>query len=352
MTAAARFETRRRGGGRPWRRILAPLAAMSLAALAAGCGTPGNQITVYNGQHLQLVSPLVSQFEATSSTVVSLRTDDEDTLTQQIIAEGSSSPADVMISENSPAVAALSEKGLLQTLPASILDQVPATDRSQTGTWVGISERVSVIVYNPSLISARDIPTSVLQLSAPRFAGKIALAPTESDFLPIVSAVYHSQGEHKTVQWLDGLKANSAAHVYPDDETVTAMVNNGEVALGVVNQYYWYRLRAVDGTSGMHSKIAFFAPGDPGYVIDISAAAVLKSAPQATRATQFVSFLVSEKGQQIIANGESFEYPIRPGVAVGAGQPPLASLAPNPITPAQLGDGSLALSLLHQAGLV
>ena len=63
----------------------------------------------------------------------------------------------------------------------------------------------------------------------------------------------------------------------PDNETIADEVNRGEVAFGVVNQYYWYRLRAELGASGIRSQITYFAPHDPGYVLDVSGAAVLKS---------------------------------------------------------------------------
>lgn len=124
------------------------------------------------------------------------------------------------------------------------------------------------------------------------------------------------------------------------------------VAFGVVNQYYWYRLKAEDGASRVHTKITYFAPGDPGYVVDVSGAAVLESSKHQADAQKFVAYLTSKAGQEIIAHSASFEYPIASGVVTAQPETPFDQLQPNPITLAQLGDGSTAIALLQQAGLL
>ena len=133
-------------------------------------------------------------------------------------------------------------------------------------------------------------------------------------------------------------------------------MNRGQVAFGVINQYYWYRLRAEIGASAMHSQLAYFAPRDPGYVIDVSGAAVLKSSRHQAAAQKFLAFLVSQQGQDVIAraegNEQSYEYPLADGVTTSAPETPFGQLQPNPITVADLGDGSAAIALLRQAGLL
>ena len=57
-------------------------------------------------------------------------------------------------------------------------------------------------------------------------------------------------------------------------------------------------------------------------------------------------------GQRVLAHSESFEYPIRPGVAADPELTPLARLHPNSFTPAQLGTGLNAKTLLQEAGLL
>jgi iron(III) transport system substrate-binding protein len=148
------------------------------------------------------------------------------------------------------------------------------------------------------------------------------------------------------------LKTNAGSHVYPDNETIADEVNRGEVAFGVVNQYYWYRLAAEIGADNVHSEIAYLAPRDPGYVLDVSGAGVLRSSAHPAAAQRFLAFLVSKQGQEIIARSISYEYPIASGVSTVQPETPFDALQPNSITIPELGDGSQAISLLQQAGLL
>jgi len=346
-----------RGGRRGPRARWAATAMVCVLAggLLAACGGssgPANSITLYNGQHEQTTDALVAGFEKATGIQVNVRSDDEDTLADEIVNEGSRSPADVIYTENSPAIQYLADKGLLAPVDPSTLALTPSRFNSPDGDWVGVSARVSVLIYNPSLISKADLPSSVLQLADPRYQGKLAFAAGETDFQPIVTSVDHTYGEAATLRWLDGIKANAGSNVYPDNETIADEVNRGAVAFGVVNQYYWYRMRAEIGASNMHSEITTFAPEDPGYVLDISPAAVLRSSRHQADAQKFVAYLVSAQGQEIIAHSISFEYPIASGVTTTQPETPFDQLQPNPITVEQLGDGSTAIDLLKQAGLL
>ena len=338
------------------------LMALLACGILAGCSSsgspdsPGQSITLYSGQHEQTTDGLVTAFKKQTGITVNVRNDDEDTLANLIALQGSRSPADVFYTENSPALEFLQEKGLLSAVDPSTLARTPARYNSPDGDWVGVSARVSVLIYNPSLIARSQLPTSVMQLANPKYQGKLAFAAGETDFQPIVTSVLKTYGQATALSWLDGIKSNAASHLVPDNETIADEVNRGQVAFGVINQYYWYRLEAEIGTSAMHSQITYFAPHDPGYVIDVSGAAVLKSSKHQAAAQKFLAFLVSQQGQDIIAraasNEQSYEYPLASGVTTSAPETPFSQLQPNPITIADLGDGSAAIALLHQAGLL
>jgi iron(III) transport system substrate-binding protein len=328
-------------------------ALVLMLGLLAGCeGSSGQSITLYSGQHEQTTDALVAGFEKATGIRVNVRSDDEDTLTDEIVTEGSSSPADVIYTENSPALEYLQGKGLLAPVDPSTLASTPSRYDSPQGDWVGASARVSVLIYNPSLISASELPSTVLALAESRYRGKLAFAAGETDFQPIVTSVVRSYGEAAALRWLQGIDANAGSHIYPDNETIADEVNRGAVAFGVVNQYYWYRLRAELGASNVHSRIAYFAPRDPGYVIDVSGAGILESSEHKAAAQKFLAFLVSKQGQEIIAHSISYEYPIASGVATTAPETPFDQLQPNPITIPELGDGSTAIALLRKAGLL
>ncbi len=324
-----------------------------LSACGGGGGGGAGSITLYNGQHPQTTQALVTAFERQTGISVAVRNDDEDVFANQLVAEGSHSPADVLFTENSPPLEFLADKSLLAPIDPSTLARVPARFNSPDGQWVGVSARVSVMIFNTDEVHRDDLPTSVLGLADPKWRGKLALAPSETDFQPIVTSVIRTYGEAVARRWLLGLKANAGDHTYPDNETLVTAVNQGQAAVGIINQYYWYREQVDVGSAGMHSSLAYFKPGDPGYVLDVSGAAVLKSSAHRADAQRFVAFLVSPQGQAIIAHSNSFEYPIAEGqAATPVGEIPLARLQPNPVTVAELGDGAAALALLQQVQLL
>jgi iron(III) transport system substrate-binding protein len=344
----------RQSGVRRWGRgLYGGAVAVLLGIVLSACGgTSPNTITLYNGQHEQTTDALVARFEKATGINVKVRSDDEGVLATQINAEGSNSPADVIFTENSPALEYLQGKGLLSPVASSTLAHTPSRYNSPQGDWVGVSARVSVLVYNTRLVSPGQLPTSVMQLADPGWKGKLALAPGETDFQPIVTSVARKYGQAAALRWLEALKSNAGNHVYPDNETVSDQVNRGQVAIGIINQYYWYRERAEIGASAMHSAIAHLAPGDVGYVIDVSGAAVLRSSKHQAAAQKLLAFLVGAQGQQIIARSDSFEYPIASGIKTVQPETPLDDLRPNPISVAALGDGATAISLLQKAQLL
>ncbi len=349
-------------GRRKGRRVLVAAAATA-GVLVAACGGPaasggsggggsGTTLTLYSAQHAQTTDRLVSAFTRATGISVRVHSNSEDVLTAQVEQEGARSPADVVYTENSNWLEQLDRRGLLAPVDAGTLSAVPATDRAADGRWVGVSARVSVMVYDPSKLPASQLPHSVLDLAKPEWKGRIELAPAETDFWPVVASVAKSQGTAATVAWLEGLKANAGGGAdVPDAETLTSDVNQGLTQLVVVNQYYYYRLRAEQGSS-VAARLSTFAPRDPGYVEDVSGAAVLRSSSHRAAAERFLAFLTSRQGQAVLAGGDSFEYPLRPGVPANPELVPLAALQPCSFTPADLGTGSQAKALLQRVGLL
>ena len=338
--------------GWTWVRGSALAVAVATGGLGlAGCSSGGdaNAIVLYNGQHPQLTQALISAFEAKTGIDVRVRTDDGIVLADQILQEGKNSPADVYLTENSPELMMLTQHGLLADLPASTTDQIPAGYDSPTGNWVGVALRVSALAYDPSTVSSAQLPASVMDLAQPQWRGRVAIAPTDSDFVPLVGAVIATYGQPAALNWLRGLKANAA--LYQDDESVVAAVDRGQAAVGIINQYYWYRLRLEQGAADTRSRLYFFPNQDVGGIENVSGAAVLASSHNKTDAQRFVAFLVSPAAQRILAAGDDYEYPARPGIAPNPALPPLSELNPAVVNVVSLGNDLPAASLLQQAGL-
>ena len=236
----------------PWPASSAP-AAGPVPPRARSGGAKPVTLTLYNGQHQQTTQALIAAFERQTGIHVKERDGDENELAEEIQQEGSSSPADVFFTENSPALMSLQEKGLLAPVPASVLSQVPAQYSSPAGDWVGVSARVSVLVYNTSRLS----PPSCRRRSwiSPTRSGRASWPwrLRETDFQPIVTSIALAHGQQAALQWLKAVAANASSHIDPDNETLTADVNNGQAAIGLINHYYWFRLPAATGRTQPHA---------------------------------------------------------------------------------------------------
>jgi iron(III) transport system substrate-binding protein len=324
--------------------------ASGTAAETGGAGARAGSITLYSGQHEQTVSKLVSIFEKRTGVHVAVRSADEATLANQIMQEGSKSPADVFFAENPPALQVLSERGLLASVSAATLAAVPRAQSSAAGTWVAVSARAAVLVYNTDKFKQADLPSSLLDLASPKWKGKFAIAPSETDFQPLITSIAHLRGSDAALAWLKAVKRN--AKVMDDNELIASAVNKGSVDAGLVDHYYWYRERDEVGASHTNSALHYFAGRDPGSLVDVSGAAVLKSSKHAADAQRFLAYLVSKPAQTIIATSESYEYPLRPGIVNRKVARAYSSLRPAKVTATQLGDGKAALAMLQQVGLL
>jgi iron(III) transport system substrate-binding protein len=329
--------------------LLAAVCVLLVAACGGSSGGDPRSILLYNGQHPELTGALVSAFEKQTGIDVKVRTNDGVVLADQLLQEGPASPADVYLTENSPELETLDQHHMLSKLPASTLAQMPRADEPPTGDWAPVALRVSALAYSPKLISKAGLPTSVLDLAQPAWKGKIAIAPTDSDFPPLVGAVLAQYGPSVAKTWLAGLKRN--AQLFQTDEAVVAAVNSGRVATGVINHYYWYRLQTEIGAKAMHSSVYYFPNHNVGSIENISGVAVLATSKHRQLADQFATFLVGSVGQRILAHSYDFEYPARPGIAANPQLRPLASLSPAALSVVKLGNDQDSATLIQQAGL-
>ena len=270
-------------------------------------------------------------------------------LANQIVAEGDGSPADVFLTENSPAMSLVDSEGLFTKLDAKTLDLIPDQYQPDDGNWTGFAGRSTVLVYNSDELTEAELPTSIMDLAKPEWEGRISFSPTGADFQAIVSAVLVTQGEEATRAWLAGLKTNGT--VYDGNNVVLESVNAGEIEAGVIYHYYWFRDQEESGENSDNSQLHFFGNQDPGAFISVSGAGVLASSDDEADARKFVEYLASADGQQVIADSYALEYTLNPDVALERGVPPLDSLEPPEVDVSQL-NGPQVVDLMEEAGFL
>ena len=333
------------------KRLLAAATGLLLVSpLPAACGgDDGPSITVYNAQHEQLLDELVPAFEKETGIDVKLRNGSDLELANQLVQEGKASPADVFLTENSPAMALVDSKGLFAPVDESTLAQIPAAYVPSNKNWVGFIARSTVVIYNTDMLSASDMPKSIMDFAKPEWKDKISFSPTGADFQAIVSAVLALKGKDAAAAWLKGLKDNGT--VYDGNNIVLKSVNAGDKAAGIAYHYYWYRDQKEAGENSNNSQQYFFGNQDPGAFVSVSGAGVLKSSKHSKNAQKFLDYLVSEKGQQGIADSYALEYPLNPKVSLAPPVKPFAELQPPTVDIASLNSPEVT-QLMQDAGLL
>jgi len=332
------------------RRTGLALAALTLATpLLAACSEDEPKLVVYNAQHEPLLKELAPAFTKETGIEVELRNGKDLELSNQLVQEGDASPADVFLTENSPAMSQVEAAGLFDPLPADLVAPIPAQYRPRSGLWTGFVARSTVLVYNTDQIQEAELPASLLDLARPEWKGRISFSPTGADFQAIVAAVLELEGEDATRAWLEGIKANGT--VYDGNNLVLEAVDSGEVEVGIVYHYYWERDRKENGDVSDHSQQHYFTGGDPGAFVSVSGAGVLKSSDMKEEAREFVEFLVGEQGQQILADSYALEYPLNPAVELAGVTKPFSELQPPEVNVSDL-DAEAVVELMTEVGFL
>ncbi len=342
------------------RKRVALAALVLLVGLLAACGseqadepvesdttTASGTLVIYSGRNEELVGPLLDMFTEKTGIEVEVRYANSAELSATILEEGDASPADVFLSQDAGALGALDEEGILRSLDQETLDQVDTRFQAESGTWVGVSGRARVLVYDPAQVS--EVPESVFDLTDEAWSGKVAWAPTNASFQAFVTAMRVTAGEDVARQWLEDMQANGTV-AYESNDLILAAVEEGQAAIGLINHYYWAELVAEEGAENVSSKIAFLPGEDPGALVNVAGVGVLESATHSAEADAFVDFLLSEEAQRYFSE-ETFEYPLAAGVDADPSLPPLATLGGPSIDLSSLSSLEETLALLADTGV-
>jgi iron(III) transport system substrate-binding protein len=350
---------------RPIRLLVVPIAILGLAISActgandaspAGTspaatnddGVTGGTITVYSGRSEELVGPLLRQFTDATGIDVEVRYGDTAEMANLIITEGENSPADVFFAQDAGALGAIAREGLLTELPAEVLEQVDDRFRSPADEWVGVSGRARVVAYNTDVLSEGDLPDSIFGFTDPEWSGRIGWSPTNGSFQAFVTALRVIEGEDRAREWLEGIQANDPK-VYEGNNPALDAVIAGEVDVAFINHYYL--MRRLAESPNVSAANYFFTGGDPGALVNVAGAGVLRTSDRIEAAQRFVEFLLSDAAQEYFA-AETKEYPLVHGVEADPGMPSLAEIGTPEVDLSDLSDLEGTLELLQEVGVL
>ena len=330
-------------------KVVAVLLALLLIAACGGDsgGASGGSVTIYSGRTQNLIEPILNRFEDEKGIDVKVRYGQSADLALLIDEEGDSTPADLFLSQSPGSVGFLDAKGRLGKLPNDVLELVPEGLHAGDGSWVGLSGRKRVLVYNTKL-SESSLPTSVFDLTKPEWKGRIGIAPPNASFQDFVTAMRNARGDEATKQWLKGIVDNDV-FTFANNNAIVAAVDRGEIDVGLVNHYYLFQ--ALAENPSFKAKNHDFAPDDLGSLLIVTAAAVLRTSKHKDEAAELAKFLLAEEAQRFFSD-QTYEYPLAEGVKASSVLPPIDFRASEGIDFDKLGgDLESTRKMIRDAGL-
>jgi iron(III) transport system substrate-binding protein len=264
-----------------------------------------------------------------------------------IVTEGESTPADVFWSVDAGSIGAVADAGLTADLPSEVVDAVP-DQFHPTDQWVGTAGRARAVPYNTDVLSASDIPDSVMAFpDAGELADAMGWAPTYGAYQAFVTAMRVLEGRDRAASWLRGM-LDAGVSEYQDEFLVSNAVAEGEIAAGLANHYYALRVKSSRPDAPLELA---FTSGDAGALVNVAGAARLAPSDSVELAGNFVRHLLSVEAQEFFAT-RTYAYPMIPGVPPVGGLPTIDELNPPELDLSKLSDIQPTLDLLRETGVL
>ena len=288
-------------------------AALLLTALAA---TPAlADVNVYSHRQPELVQPLFDAFTAETGIAVNVAFVDKG-MVERLVAEGSRSPADLVMTVDIARLLQLVEAGVTQPVASEVLNAaIPAALRDPEGQWFGLTSRARIVYASKERVAEGEV-TTYEDLADPKWKGRICTRSFTSDYNVALTAAYLGHhGEEATRGWLEGVKANLAKKPEGNDRSQVKSIWSGECDISLGNTYYMGQMVAdpeqIDWANSVNITFPTFE-GD-GTHVNISGIAMTKAAPNHDEALKLMEFLASDRAQEIYAE-TNHEFPVKEGV--------------------------------------
>jgi len=293
-----------------------PLVATPLMALAFAAPALADEVNVYSLRQPELIQPLLDAFTAETGIAVNIAFVDKG-MVERLVAEGSRSPADLVLTVDIARLAQVVEAGVTQPVESAVLEaNVPAEFRDPGKQWFGLTSRARIVYASRERVADGEV-TTYEDLADPKWQGRICTRPGTHDYnLGLMAAMILHHGEAAARDWAAGLKANLAKKPEGSDRAQVKSIWAGECDISLGNTYYMGEMLADPEQAQWAGSVRIVYPAfeGGGTHVNVSGVAMTKAAPNRAAALKLMEFLSSDEAQEIYA-GLNHEFPVKPGVA-------------------------------------
>lgn len=303
------MSTSRSALARALRALALPVVALTPLG-AAGAVQAEEVVNVYSYREPYLIDPILETFTKDTGIKVNVIYS-KDGLIERIAAEGSNSPADVLLTAESGLLVQAKAAGITQALKSKVLeDAIDAKLRDPEGHWFGLTRRARIVYASKDRVKQDAITYE--ELADPKWKGKICIRSGQHTYnIALIASMIAHDGEEKTEKWLTGLRDNLARKPAGGDREGVRDVQAGLCDLAIGNTYYMAAMLKNPEQKPWADAVKMLFPNaaDRGTHVNISGASLAAHAPHRDNGVKLIEFLASPEAQEIYADRNG-EYPV------------------------------------------
>lgn len=296
-----------------------------LAAVMSGTTAVAAEVNLYSYRQPFLIQPVLDRFTAETGIDVNV-VYAESGILERLKAEGANSPADMVLTSDVGRLDDLVQADLVQPVQSPVLEaNIPSEYRHPDGLWFGLTKRARIVVVAKDRVAPGEI-TSYADLADPRFNGRICTRSGKHEYMvSLIASIIAHQGADAARAWLDGVRANLARKPQGNDRAQVKAIYEGVCDVAVINSYYMGKMATNEDEPEQQAwaeAVRVVFPDQPGADrrstgthVNVSGAAVTKSADNVRNAVLLLEFLSGDSAQELYAE-QNFEYPVKPGVTL------------------------------------
>lgn len=295
--------------------------ARPLALIAALAAAPAlaQEVNVYSHRQPELIQPLFDAFTARTGIAVNVAFVEKG-LVERLQAEGSRSPADLVLTVDIARLAEIVAADVVQPVVSPVLEAaIPPEYRDPEGRWFGLSARARVVYASRERVADGEV-TTYEDLADPKWRGRICTRPGTHDYnLALLSAYAAHHGEAAARDWAAALRANLAHRPEGNDRAQVKSIWAGECDIALGNTYYMGAMLADPEQAAWAGAVRIVYPvfEGGGTHMNLTGIAMTRAAPNRAAALALMEFLVSDEAQALYAE-VNHEFPVKPGIPASA----------------------------------
>ncbi len=307
---------------------LRALVLSCLGAALGGCGAGEPPVVLYVSADEYVAREVVAAFEKQSGIRVDMVGDTEATKTAGLVnrlrAERDNPQADVFWSSEIFMTISLAEEGVLEPYASPATASAPPPPyRDAEGRWYGFAARARVIVYSPGRIDSDELPRTWMDLTAPRWKGRVVMADprfgTTGGHLAAMRQYWSALvGPAYYEAFLMGLADNDLRILPGGNATVVRAVGDGEADLGLTDtDDVWAAQAQGLDVAMIYPRHGLEGDAGGGTLLIPNTVARVRGGPAPSGAAgALIDFLLSEQVERMLARSVSRNIALRENLPV------------------------------------